>query len=67
MLASNITLLSQLIISNPEIMSFSELIKVIQGHGKTGATMLQIDIKPDYRDTPKDWESQVEVAFSWGK
>ena len=66
-MSGHITLLSELIIGNPQVMNFSELLALIGSHGKGGATMLQIDIKPDYRDTPKNWESQLEAAFSWGE
>ena len=66
-MAGHITLLSELIIGNPQVLSFAELIALVGNHGKAGATMLQIDIKPDYRDTPKNWESQIEAAFSWGE
>mgnify|MGYP004240854261 CR=1 FL=1 len=65
-MTSNVMLLSNFIIRNPDIMNFSELLVAIGNLGKSGAIMLQIDIKPDYRDTPKNWESQVESVFTWG-
>ena len=48
-------------------MNFPELLEKIGELGRAGTTMLQIDIKPDYRDTPKNWENQVESAFTWGE
>ena len=62
-----VTRLSDFIIRNPDIMTFAELLVAIGKHGKAGATMLQVDIKPDFTDTPRNWESQVEMAFTWGE
>ena len=66
-MADNIILLSTFIIKNPNICSFSELLDVISNNPGEGATMLQIDIKPDFADTPRNWEMKVEMAFSWGR
>ncbi len=65
-MSNHIVLLSEFIIRNPETMNFAELLERVGELGKAGATMLQIDIKPDYRDTPKNWESLLESAFTWG-
>jgi hypothetical protein len=27
---------------------------------------LQFDVKPDFRDTPKNWQWQLEAAFTRG-
>ncbi len=59
-------LLSTFIIQNPEICSFKELMAAIGKNPGEGKTMLQIDIKPDFADTPRNWETEVEMAFSWG-
>ena len=66
-MSDHITLLSEFIIRNPEIMNFTDLLSAVGRHGKEGATMLKIDIKPDYRDTPRNWENQIEIAFTWGE
>ena len=55
--------LSTLLISNPQIESFAELLPAIQEFAK-GEFHLKIDIKPNYADTPADWEDRIEGAFS---
>ena len=62
----NMTRLSDFIIRNPDVLTFADLLVVIGKHGKDGATMLQVDIKPDFADTPRNWEMLVENAFTWG-
>ncbi|MBU2582035.1 MAG: sulfur relay protein DsrC [Alphaproteobacteria bacterium] len=58
--------LSELIIRHPEISAFNELLVVVAMAASDGARFIEYDIKPDYRDTPKRWEGQVERAFSLG-
>lgn len=64
-MSDHTTRLSDLIAQNPQLQSFPELLEAVGMHGKSGATMLEVDIKPDYPDTPRNWESQVEMAFTW--
>ena len=59
-------LLSDLIIQNPDVQSFPDLLKLVAKTGKDGEIFLQFDVKPDYRDTPRDWAMQLETAFYWG-
>ncbi len=59
-------LLSDLIIQHPEVQSFPDLLKLVAKSGKDGEIFLQFDVKPDYRDTPRDWAMQLETAFYWG-
>jgi len=65
-MTDNLVLLSDVIIRNPEVSSFKALLAVIGQQGKDGKTMLQIDLKPDFSDTPRNWEFLVESAFTWG-
>jgi len=58
--------LSEVIIRNPEARNFSELLKVVAMLGEKGGVLLSIDIKPDFRDTPRNWETKVENAFTFG-
>ena len=58
--------LSDLIISNPDVTSFAELEKLVQHLGGSGEVFMEFDLKPDYRDTPKKWEWQLEAAFTRG-
>ena len=55
--------LSEILIKNPQFESFEELITAIVDN-KGNEIHLKIDIKPNYADTPADWEDKIEAAFS---
>jgi hypothetical protein len=59
--------LSDLIIMHPEVNSFGELLTLVENEAKHGTIHLNFDVKPDYRDTPRNWEFKVEGAFYRGK
>ncbi|HOV03813.1 MAG TPA: sulfur relay protein DsrC [Hyphomicrobiales bacterium] len=59
--------LSDVIISNPHIITFDDLARAVGLLGEQGERFLEFDIKPDYRDTPKNWEIKLETAFYWGE
>jgi hypothetical protein len=56
--------LSDLIIQHPEVESFQELVALLRWRAAEGEFHLRFDIKPDYPDTPRNWEWQLEAAFS---
>lgn len=57
--------LSEVLIQNPQLDSFEDLMDVIREVVKrTNAAHLKIDIKPNYQDTPANWEDRIEGAFS---
>ena len=55
--------LSDMIIQNPQINSFEDLKVIMKDYASGEAVLLNFDIKPDYRDTPKNWQWQLEGAF----
>jgi len=55
--------LSTLLIQNPQIDSFEDLLSALQEFAK-GEFHMKIDIRPNYADTPADWEDKIEGAFS---
>ena len=57
---------SDLIIYHPEVMSFEQLLVVVAMAATDGVRFLNYDIKPDYRDTPRRWEAEIEKAFTLG-
>ncbi len=59
--------LSQIIIENPQVKSFKQLLDVVEQEAKHGTLHLEFDVKPDYRDTPRNWEFHIESAFYRGK
>ncbi len=60
-------MISDIIIQHPDINSFSQLLEAVRGITSNEMLFLQFDVKPDYRDTPKDWQWQLEGAFVGGK
>jgi len=55
--------LSDLIIQHPEVTSFNELLALVVETAKEGEIFLEYDVKPDYRDTPRNWRDQLETVF----
>ena len=55
--------LTDLIIAHPEITSFEDLEGLVAEVGRNGEVLLYMDIKPDYRDTPRQWLQRLELAF----
>ena len=66
-MAGNLLRLSEIVIANPEVASFDALLEIVADQQRHGATLLEIDLKPDFPDTPRNWESQVETTFTWGR
>ena len=55
--------LSEILIQNTELDSFADLMSVIKQRAQ-GEIHLKIDIKPNYPDTPANWEDMIEAAFA---
>ena len=58
--------LSDLIIHNPQVNSFEELERLVAAVADSGQIHLEFDVKPDYRDTPRQWHWRLESVFSQG-
>jgi hypothetical protein len=58
--------LSDIIIQHPEINSFPELLEKVKAMTSENMIFLNFDVKPDYRDTPRNWEWKLESAFGQG-
>ena len=58
--------LSDIIIQHPEINSFNELQAAVRGITSDDVLFLNFDVKPDYRDTPRNWQWKLEAAFGDG-
>ncbi len=57
-------LISEVMIANPQIDEFEELVVVLKSISKTSdERFFQMDVKPDYGDTPENWEDRLEAAF----
>ncbi len=56
-------LLSDVLIQSPDLQTFEELLMVVRERAK-GEMFFKIDVKPQYPDTPEDWEDRLEAAFT---
>lgn len=43
--------------------SFAQLETLVEEAATFGAIHLHFDIKPEFADTPRDWDMRLEVAF----
>lgn len=55
--------LSEILIQNPQLDSFTALLRIV-GERKKTAMFFRIDVKPQFADTPEDWEDRLEAAFT---
>ena len=55
--------LSQILIQYHELNSFAVLLALVKNLGDHGLVLIEFDIKPDFKDTPRDWEARLEIAF----
>ena len=58
--------ISDIIIQHPEINSFPELLGIVKAMTSEHMLYLNFDVKPDYRDTPRNWQWKLEAAFGSG-
>jgi hypothetical protein len=58
--------ISDLLIGHPEITSFEELRELVIGAARAGEIHLYFDIKPEFPDTPRKWETDLELSFYRG-
>ena len=56
--------LSHILIANPGLESFEELVAVLQGYTASGERFFRMDVRPPFADTPENWEDRLEAAFS---
>ena len=55
--------LSDLIISHPEVVSYEDLERLVVEAARSGMILLYMDLKPDFPDTPRDWQHRLEMLF----
>ncbi len=56
--------ISDLMIRHPEATSFADLERFVIEAARAGEIHLVFDIKPEYPDTPRQWETRLERAFT---
>jgi len=55
--------LSEILIQNPGLETFDQLLAVVKERSKS-EMFFRIDVKPQYFDTPEDWEDRLEASFT---
>jgi len=55
--------LSDLIISHRDVTSYAELEQLVEAAAQDGIVVLHMDLKPDFQDTPRDWQKRLELVF----
>ncbi|MDH5612392.1 MAG: sulfur relay protein DsrC [Gammaproteobacteria bacterium] len=56
--------LSEVMLERHDLESFEDLKKELAKRAKQGELFFQMDVKPPYSDTPKDWQDKLEAAFT---
>ena len=56
--------LSEVMIQNPEMESFEQLKDELKKRAAAGELFFRMDVKPQFGDTPADWEDKLEAAFT---
>lgn len=57
-------LLSEVLLQEHDLTSFDALKALIVARALAGEFSFSPDIKPQFPDTPEDWDEQLEIAFS---
>src|SRR3990170_3071707 len=57
---------SDLIIEHPEVQSFKDLKRLVMMAARSGYRFLQFDVKPEFVDTPRNWDLVLEAVFYQG-
>ena len=55
--------LSEVLMKNPQVETFEQLVEVVQEQSKS-QMFFRIDVKPQFSDTPDNWEDRLEAAFT---
>jgi hypothetical protein len=57
---------SDLMIEHPDLRSFEDLKRLVVASAKSGYRFLQFDVKPEFVDTPRNWDLVLEAVFYSG-
>ncbi len=56
-------LLSEILIQEFDLATFDQLLEKVRERAHDGEMFFRIDVKPQFSDTPEDWEERLEAAF----
>lgn len=65
-LGDGLVKVSDLIIQHPEVQSFEDLKRLVAAAAASGYRFLQFDVKPEFVDTPRNWDLALEAVFYRG-
>lgn len=57
--------LSDILKQEHETDTFEALLDILREKARSGEVHMNIDVRPPFQDTPKDWENRCEVAFTF--
>ncbi|MBF0470072.1 MAG: sulfur relay protein DsrC [Gammaproteobacteria bacterium] len=55
--------LSEILLQNPQLETFDELMALVKERSKS-EIFFRIDVKPQFGDTPENWEDRLEAMFT---
>ncbi len=55
--------LSELLIQRHDLECFADVVRAVQERAREGERFLRLDVRPQFPDTPEDWEEILETAF----
>ncbi|RDH81074.1 MAG: sulfur relay protein DsrC [endosymbiont of Galathealinum brachiosum] len=57
--------LSDILTQEHELETFEGLLEIVRQKARDGEIHLDVDIKPPFNEAPKDWQNQIEMAFTF--
>lgn len=56
--------LSEILMADHDMQSFEELKQEIKQRALGGEMFFQMDVRPPFKDTPENWEDELEAVFT---
>ena len=56
--------LSEVLMKNHDLSTFEDLKEALKGEARQGQMFFEMDVKPDFQDTPENWQDECEAAFT---
>lgn len=56
--------LSEILMQNHGLQTYAELKVEIQKRAQQGEVFFQMDVRPPFKDTPENWEDELEAVFT---
>ena len=56
--------LSEILMQEHGMKSFAELKQEIHNRARQGEVFFQMDVRPPFKDTPENWEDELEAVFT---